>query len=55
MLDAIFAKAQVENFWGDVSKESVKKLIVNLSAAVGFAHTIKCCLNKAKANTATVH
>jgi ParB family transcriptional regulator, chromosome partitioning protein len=54
-LDAIFAKAQGESFWGNVSKESVKKLIVNLSAAVASAHTIKCCLNKAKANTATVH
>ncbi len=53
MLDAIFAKAQDESFWGNASTESVKKLIVNLGAAVASAHTIKCCLNKAKANTAS--
>jgi len=53
-LIAILAKAQIENFWGDVSKESIKKLIENLSAAVASTQTIKNCL-KAKVNTATVH
>ncbi len=53
-LIAILAKAQIENFWGDVSKELIKKLIENLSAAVASTQTIKNCL-KAKANTATVH
>jgi hypothetical protein len=54
MLDAIFAKAQVENFWGDVSKESVEKLILILGAAVAAANTIKSYLNKAE-TTGTVH
>jgi hypothetical protein len=54
MIEAIFAKAQVENLWGDASKESVKKLIQTLGAAVSAASTIKCCLT-AKANTASVH
>jgi hypothetical protein len=53
-LDAIFAKAQVEKLWGDVSDELVKKLIQTLGAAVSAANAIKCCLT-AKANTDTVH
>jgi hypothetical protein len=52
-LDAVFAKAQVENIWGDASKESVKELIVNLSAAVASAHMIKNSLNTAKALPST--
>jgi len=55
MLDAIFAKAQVENFWGDASTESVNKLIVTLGAAVTTAYTIRSDLNKAEANTASVN
>jgi hypothetical protein len=55
MLDAIFAKAQVESFWGDASKESVEKLILNLSAAVASAHTVKRDLAKAETNTASVN
>jgi hypothetical protein len=55
MIEASFAKAKVEKFWGDASNELVKKLIQTLGAAVSAANTIKCCLNTAKANTASVH
>jgi hypothetical protein len=55
MIGAIFAKAQVGKFWGDVSDELVKKLIQTLGAAVSAADAIKCSLNTAKANTDTVH
>lgn len=54
MLDAIFAQAQVENIWGNASKESVKELILTLGAAVAAANTIKSYLNKLEANTASV-
>src|ERR1700730_9124949 len=55
LLGAIFAQAQVENIWGDVSKESVEKFILTLGAAVAAANTIKSYLNKAEANTASVN
>jgi ParB family chromosome partitioning protein len=55
MIEASFAKAQVENIWGDASKELVEKLIQTLGAAVAAANAIKCCLNTAKANTDTAH
>jgi hypothetical protein len=54
MLGAMLAKAQVEKFWGDVPKESLDKLIVNLRAAVASAQTIKNYFNKAE-TTGTVH
>ncbi len=53
MIEASFAKAQVENFWDDASNESVKKLIKTLGAAVAAANTIKCYFNKA--DIGTVH
>ena len=53
-LDAIFAKAQVEKLWGDVSDELVKKLIQALAEAVSAANAIRCYLT-AKPNTDTVH
>ena len=53
-LDAIFAKAQVEKLWGDVSDELVKKLIQALAEAVSAANAIRCYLT-AKTNTDTVH
>ncbi|MDQ6702686.1 MAG: hypothetical protein M3Z96_06070, partial [Pseudomonadota bacterium] len=55
MLDAIFVTAQVENFWGDASYVSVKKLILTLGAAVAAANAIKSYLNKLEANTASVN
>ena len=55
MIEASFAEAQVENIWGDASKELVEKLIQTLGAAVAAANAIKCCLNTAKANTDTAH
>jgi len=55
MIEASFAKAQGGKFWGDVSDELVKKLIQTLGAAVSAAKAIKCCLNKAEANTASVN
>ena len=53
-LDAIFAKAQVEKYWGDASKESVEKLILTLGAAVAAANVVKGYLNKAE-TTGAVH